>query len=94
MKVDIFKNKGKKGYVIQINETEALQIIKSLSAQIIEGNPNVGREEFYTDNKEYFSISVLCEKEQQYKKLIRQRDEIIEDTNKELMKLLEEKTKG
>lgn len=46
------------GYMIRVSEKEALRIITSLSAQMINGNCNVEREEFTTKNGEYFSIAV------------------------------------
>jgi len=52
------------GKMLRVNEQEALQIIASLTAQLIGKNPNTGRAEFQCDldgakpEKIYFSISV------------------------------------
>lgn len=57
---------GHKEIFLTMTEEEALQVIQSLSAQIANKNPNSGRIEFRTDNKDsivdrYFTISVLPE---------------------------------
>jgi hypothetical protein len=49
------KNGG--GMMVRVNRQEAMRIILSLTQQIISGNCNNDREEFYT-GKEYFSIAV------------------------------------
>jgi len=89
MKIQAFiKNKKEKGYMVQINEDEAMQIIKSLSSQILAKDCNSGRKEFYTDKQEYFSISVVCEKEINFKKCLDQRQKIIDEQNEEIEKLM------
>ncbi len=47
------------GYMLKINNKEALLIIKSLAAQLVSGNPNTQREEFAEKNYHYFSIAIL-----------------------------------
>ena len=47
------------GTMIEVSKEEALQIIESLSHQMIKKSPNNGRTEMYTsDTQEYFSIAV------------------------------------
>jgi hypothetical protein len=59
------KNKTKKiqqsGTFIEVSRDEALQLIASLSKQLLENNPNVGRAEFLIGKgrDEYFSIGVI-----------------------------------
>lgn len=50
------------GMMIQVSSAEALRLIKSMSAQMLEGNANAGRHEFAaTRDGEavYFSVSVM-----------------------------------
>ena len=46
------------GIMVEVSTTEAIRIIKSLSAQILDKNPNGSRVEFSTDIG-YFSIAVF-----------------------------------
>jgi len=46
------------GMMVRVTEQEALQLICSLSDQLLRGNPNCGRAEFTTTNGAYFSIAV------------------------------------
>ena len=55
---------------MEISREEAIKIIAPLCNQIEDGNPNTGRREFYTDDGEYFSISVIC-KDQTTKQYIK-----------------------
>lgn len=48
----------KGGVIINVDMADAYLLIKSLSAQLASGSPNVGRKEFYTDDGQYFSIGV------------------------------------
>ena len=82
-----FKTKRDKGYMLKINEDEAMSIIKSLVSQIIAKDCNSGRKEFYTDKQEYFSISVVCEHENYFKKCLAQKQEIIEDQDNAMQQL-------
>lgn len=43
------------GYFIRVTENEALELITSLTEQIISGTPNVGRTEF---SNPYFTVAV------------------------------------
>ena len=54
------KNKGNEesGFMVRVSPEEALEIIQSLTTQIIEKSPNAGRTEFLTKKNEYFSIAV------------------------------------
>ena len=53
------KNKmSSSGCMLRVDKKEALAIIKSLSSQLFNDNPNTGREEFLTEKGEYFSIVV------------------------------------
>lgn len=54
----LIDNKKFKGYMVKVNKDEAVQLIHSLSEQIINKDPNVGRTEFNTIKGEYFSIAV------------------------------------
>lgn len=47
------------GYMIQVSPKEALNLIQSLTFQMMNENSNSGRAEMYTEDKhEYFSIAV------------------------------------
>ena len=54
------KKKEGGGTMVEISKAEALRIIKSLSDQMLNGSPNIGRAEFQT-NCGYFSIAVFEE---------------------------------
>jgi len=64
-----FEKKPKKeipkgmGFMLDVNEREAIAIINSLSEQLLTGSPNSGRKEFFTEEGEYFSIGVHKETE-------------------------------
>lgn len=47
-----------KGYIVKVSPEEAMRLIKSLSNQMMKGSASVGREEFYTEDEEYFTIAV------------------------------------
>lgn len=59
------------GTIVDVDIRDAHEIIKSISAQLVSGNPNVGREEFYSDKGEYFSIGV-------HKDLVKRREALEE----------------
>ena len=46
------------GFMLQVSKTEAYDIIKSLSTQLLDESPNSGRSEYWTKQGEYFSIAV------------------------------------
>ncbi len=59
---ELRKNEGKGkrvGFMLRVNQKEAIEIINSLSGQLKTGNPNTERIEFTEDNYRYFSISVV-----------------------------------
>ena len=59
MKVKRFEDDGTKGLMLSVSTTEALQLIQSLSSQIIAKNPNgSGRHEHYAEDGTYVSIAV------------------------------------
>jgi hypothetical protein len=61
MKITMFSDEhDPKGFMVRVSREEAITIIQSLATQINNGSANSGREEFYTDDGEYFSISVIC----------------------------------
>ena len=55
MNLDKIDNK----FFIDVTQQEALQLIKSLTSQLLNNDPNIGRLESYTDKEEYFTIMVL-----------------------------------
>lgn len=46
------------GRMLRVTRDEAIQIIKSLTTQMLEGSPNSGRIEFTLVDDTYFSIAV------------------------------------
>lgn len=58
---------------VKVSESEAINLISSLSEQISKKNSNSGREEVYTDDGIYFSIAVVNFKNDEIKRL---KDEI------------------
>lgn len=46
------------GTMVYVNREEAMRIIKSLAQQMSVWSANTGREEFYTEDEEYFTIAV------------------------------------
>jgi len=46
------------GFMVRVSPQEALTLIRSLSTQLLEKNPNSNRSEHYTEKGEYFSIAV------------------------------------
>jgi hypothetical protein len=46
------------GFIVRVNKKQALQLIVSLSSQLLSNSPNNGRIEFVTKKNEYFSISI------------------------------------
>lgn len=57
--MEIIRNK--KELFIRVTTKEAMQIIKSMTDQIIKNSPNAGRKEFYSNKGEYFTIAVTPE---------------------------------
>jgi hypothetical protein len=49
---------GTPGQMVRISPREALQLIASLSQQMVDNAPNDNRMEFLTSTGEYFSIAV------------------------------------
>ena len=47
------------GCVVKVYPEEAIRLIKSLSTQLMKKDSNVGREEFQTEENEYFTIAVI-----------------------------------
>ena len=58
MRVVQTKVKGEKDIVVFVNKEEAVRIIKSLAHQMMKKSSNTGREEFQTEDEEYFTIAV------------------------------------
>ena len=58
---------------VKVSESEAINLISSLSEQISRKDSNAGREEVYTDDGIYFSIAVVNFKNDEIKRL---KDEI------------------
>ena len=54
----IVRMKKDKTCIVFVDKDEAVRIIKSLAHQMVSQNVNVGREEFQTDEDEYFTIAV------------------------------------
>jgi len=54
----IVRMKKDKTCIVFVDKDEAVRIIKSLAHQMVNQNVNVGREEFQTDEDEYFTIAV------------------------------------
>jgi len=54
----IIREKKDKSCVVFVDKDEAIRIIKSLAHQIMMRSSNSGREEFLTDEEEYFTITV------------------------------------
>lgn len=48
-------------YMLKVTPPEALQLIQSLSNQLVAKNCNTGRAEYTTESGEYFSIAVVEE---------------------------------
>jgi len=46
------------GTIVFVDRDEALRIIKSLAQQMVMKSANTGREEFYTEDGDYFTIAV------------------------------------
>lgn len=55
-------NGGSPGYFVKVSHKEALSLVESLVAQMIEGT-NSNRLESYTEDGQYFTIAVLTDKE-------------------------------
>lgn len=51
----------KEGKMLKVSQEQALEIIQSLSSQLLNNNPNVGKKEFTLKDGDYFSISVHVE---------------------------------
>lgn len=49
------------GTLVYVTREEALSLVQSLIAQMVENNANSPRTEFYTEEGEYFSIAVTPE---------------------------------
>ena len=54
----IIHTKTEKTYIIFVKKDEAIRLIKSLAHQMMNQDVNTGREEFQTDEDEYFTIAV------------------------------------
>lgn len=55
----VIENEGDgSGTVVFVNKEEAVRIIKSLAHQMMMKSSNSGREEFYTEDGDYFTITV------------------------------------
>jgi len=54
----IIHTRGSKNCVVFVDNDEAIRIIKSLAHQMMMRSSNSGREEFLTDEEEYFTITV------------------------------------
>jgi hypothetical protein len=63
MIVNQHKSNGRKIIFVEMNRQEALATIKSLSEQLLTGDPNTGRYEKDTKDGEYFSIAVMENKQ-------------------------------
>ena len=61
MEIVHIKEKTNNGVFVRVSPTEALEIIQSLSSQLIAGNSVSGRKKSYTKKQEYFSIAVVEE---------------------------------
>lgn len=62
MKLDRFYNELTPHNMLYLSEKEALSLIKSLTSQMISGDANNGRAEYYPNvngNSEYFSVFVV-----------------------------------
>lgn len=75
MKVIKSKETGAE-FIVLVSPEEAVRLIKSLSNQIIEKSPNIGREEFVTEGGEYFTIAVEGEGDTATMEEVRRRDSI------------------
>ena len=64
MKLEKFFQKTPKqpGFMLRVNQKEAILLIRSLAAQAVAGDAHTGRAEFVTENNEYFSIAVVDQK--------------------------------
>ncbi len=60
----------KGGIMVRVDDIEAIRIIQSLTHQLLADDGNSGRAEFYTEDGEYFSISVSCRNERTVKECI------------------------
>lgn len=71
MKINKFKNDidACDSYVIEVSPLEALELIKSLTSQLISKSCNVGRVESFTDKREYVSIAVIHDKDRRERPL-------------------------
>jgi len=59
MKITHVRKKGKNEvFFVHVDRIEAYRIISSLAQQLERNDPNLGREEFFSDKSEYFSIAV------------------------------------
>lgn len=47
-------------FMVRVSREEAIKIIRSLSTQIDDSDPNTNRSEFTTDDGQYLSIGVIC----------------------------------
>ena len=54
----IVRMKKDKTCIVFVDKDEAIRIIKSLAHQIMMRSSNTGREEFFTEEEEYFTIAV------------------------------------
>jgi len=54
----IVRTKKDKSCIVFVDKDEAIRIIKSLAHQIMMRSSNSGREEFLTEEEEYFTMAV------------------------------------
>lgn len=57
-KMRIVRTKKDRTCIVFVDKDEAIRIIKSLAHQIMMQSSNSGREEFLTEEEEYFTITV------------------------------------
>ena len=74
--IPLKKNKKLIGYMVTVNTEEANKLIASLALQMKNKNPDTDRDECYTEDGLYFSISVNFDKENEDRKL---RKEILKE---------------
>jgi len=87
MKIDVVKKDDGDIIFVNTNEVEAMEIIKSLSSQLLSGSPNSGRSEFIDEDGIYFSISVIDNKVAEFNEIKRKYDKQISDMNDLIVKL-------
>lgn len=56
--IEMKEGRKKSGYFVSLSPDKALELIKSLTENLIQGHGNANRAEFYDDKGMYFSIAV------------------------------------